>query len=65
MLRGNWSNRITAGEGSQRIGQKCIHRKLTLLGPQLEEIFADPVVELRAAAPPLLRMQPEPEFENV
>ena len=35
MLRGNWSNRITAGERGQRIAEKMVGRQLPLLRPQV------------------------------
>src|SRR4029079_10770540 len=33
--------------------------------PQLEEVLADSVVELRAPAPPLLGLEAEPELEDI
>ena len=43
-----------AGERGQRVVEEGIDRELALLGPQLEEVLLDPLVELGPAAPPLL-----------
>src|SRR5439155_20558321 len=53
------------GERGQRIVEEALNRELALLGPELEEILLDPMVEIGAAAPPLLFREAEPEFEDV
>src|SRR4029078_57047 len=49
----------------QGIGDNCFDRKLPFLSPELQESLLDAMIELGIVFPPLLRPQPEPEFENV
>ena len=54
-----------AGERGQGVAKESVDGELTLLRPQLEEALLDVMVERRPAAPPLLGIEPEPEFEDV
>ena len=52
-------------KGAQRIIDKGFNRQLALVGPELEKVLPDPVIELRAGIPPLPGLKPEPEFEDI
>ena len=54
-----------AREGSQRIVEEAFGRELALQFPEREEAFADVFVEDGIGLPPLLRLQTEPETQNV
>src|SRR5881227_1060795 len=54
-----------ACESRERVIEEAFDRKLALLRPKFEEALPDPVIDLRAAAPPLLFVEAEPEFENL
>src|SRR4051794_37600610 len=54
-----------AGEGSERIREELVHGQLTLLGPELQEVVLDKLIERRIGFPPIARLETEPEFENL
>ena len=54
-----------AGERGRADRRGSIDGQLALLRPELEEALLDPVIELRPAAPPLLWVEAEPEFEDL
>ena len=66
MLRGNWSNRITAASAVSGIAEEGFDGQLALLRPQVEEALADLARRASASAvPPLLRVEAEPEVEDL